>query len=169
MLLSEMFVMMNFKNIPSQWHKLIIDNQPEALFGRDETAYLFEERALLLASDDDFVVLRETLPDEYLNFIRGNSKFKIVLLEPTDPLIDLSEAILSGGNLRLIEKEINEAYKKGNLKIQAYMPDKKIDLVATKLGLSVFGRDFFMDNFKKSDTQRILRQIAVECYSLYLY
>lgn len=161
--------MVNFKNVPPQKHKLLIDNQPDDLFGRDKTAYLFEERALLLASDDDFVVLRETLPDEYLDFIKGNSNFKIILLDPTEPLINLSEAILSGDNLRIIEKNISEDYGKGDLTIQAYMPDEKIDLVAAHLGLSVCGRKFFIDNFKKSDTQRICAKLKLNViHSIYV-
>lgn len=133
--------------------RILIDNQPKDFFPRDKFAHLFEERAILLAEKDDIVILRNALPEEYLKFIKDSFMVQILFLDDLDYECELADVVLH--NLKLIKKLVRESHITYKNVIQAYIPDKKIDLVATELGISVSGEKFFWDNYKKSDTQRI--------------
>lgn len=123
------------------------------MFPEDKNAYIFEERALLLADRNDLVIIRDKLPKEYIEFIRGNIQFDILTLKCSKKN-DLVDEILSDENIHLIKKRIKNNYHKNAIMIQAYIPDKKICEVANKLGISVCGIDFFTENHRKSTTNQ---------------
>ncbi len=138
--------------------KLIIDNQPKDMFQKGELTHVFEERALLLAGESDIVILRDTLPNEYIEFIKSDSQFEVVILDSCSDLDDLSDVVLIDENLRTIKKIIKNTCAKQNIKLQAYIPDDTISQIASKLEIEVYGKKFFYDNHKKS----IINQICTE-------
>ena len=152
---------MNIKHTSKKTRRILIDNQPKNLFAEDKYAHLYEERALLLATDNDIVILRKLLPDEYLRFVMVNSKFQVVFLRSFDNMQDLVDTILDKYNICLIREAIKIDLSLFDNIIQAYIPDERIDLLATEFGIPVCGQNFYMCNHKKSDTQRICMDLRL--------
>ena len=161
-------MLLSIRNVFSKNKKLLIDNQSHDIFGRSKVAYSFEERALLLAEESDIVVLREFLPQKYVEFVMGLCDFKVVYLKSNNEEKDLSEVILEEKNLHDL-KELIEENNDYNYTIQSYIPDKSIDLVSKKLRISIFGYDFFVNNCKKSQTQELCNKLGLKTInSIYL-
>ena len=139
--------------------RILIDNQPHELFSECPSASSYEERALLLATEMDIVILRKHLPIEYLDFISNSRKVNIVYLIEENGEQELAIAALSQQNLRTLIKAIYER-KEIDYVIQSYIPNRGIDLLAQEIGLSVYGKSFYLENHTKRATEVLCKRLG---------
>lgn len=139
---------MEEQNISLKTQRIIIDNQPQFLFLNDMFSHIYEERALLLANTNDIVVLRNSFPEEYIDFIKSDKQFEIITLDSNYYNEELTDAVLKEKNLQTIKNKIDSNCSK--ILLQSYIPDEKISLIGQKLGIRVCGKKFFCDYHKKS-------------------
>ena len=140
--------------------KLIIDNQPREYFGSDKIAKYYEERALLIASAKDIVVLRRSLPKEYMDYIFSTGVKNIIYLNSESE----REECLVDAALReyeqLVRKIRNIAFD-SPVCLKAYIPDDKMQLLADTLHIPLLGKQFYQDNYRKSSVIQICKELEL--------
>lgn len=140
--------------------KLIIDNQPMEYFGFDKFAKCYEERALLLASAEDIVVLRCVLPPEYIEYLYSTGLKNVIYLNPEiDPDGCLADvALLDHEHLERAIRCIAADY---HVSLKAYIPDDKMQRLAETLHIPLIGRQFYEDYHKKSSILEVCKVLGL--------
>lgn len=137
--------------------KLIIDNQPIEFFESDKFARYYEERALLLASPEDIVVLRRTLPSEYMDYLYSTGLKNVIYLDSE------RDECLADAAIREHE-QINRIIKymalDSPVHLKAYIPDEKMQSLADTLHIPLIGRQFYEENHKKSFVFKTCKELG---------